>query len=135
MLHRFHRRHAQRFERLELGFEARIFLNALGMKLLIEPLLEPDLFNVGDVARLRPERQPVERVNDLLVFRKLLLEKLGLPPGLFRFFRWFGGGKSRDSQQKRSQTGGEGSSVIHGIQSPHYISLNVSTARNVYLHF
>ncbi len=76
MLQRFERRHPQRFERLQSGFEDRTLGHAIGMKLLEDPLLQADLFDARDIARSRAEGEAIERVQDLVVLRKLLLEQL-----------------------------------------------------------
>ena len=78
MLHGFERRHPQRLQRLELGFQVRAFPDALGMKLEIDPFLQAHLLDLSDVSGTRAEGQPVERVNHLLVVRELLLEHSGL---------------------------------------------------------
>ena len=76
MLHRFQRRHAQRFQRLKLGFEHRILFDAVGMKLLIDPFLQPDLLHALDIAGPGTEGQAIQRVQDLIVFPELFLEQL-----------------------------------------------------------
>ena len=78
MLHRFERRHAQRFERLELRFQHRVLGHAIGMQLLVDPFLQADPLHAFDVAGPRPEREAIQRVQDLIVLRELLLEQLGL---------------------------------------------------------
>ena len=67
-------RHAQRFERRELLRQLRILRDALRVKLQIDPLLHAHFANRLDVARPRPEGQPVERMEDLLVLRELAPE-------------------------------------------------------------
>ena len=74
MLLGLERRHAQRFERLEMRFQHRIFRHAIGMKLLVDPLLQADALHAFDVAGPRPEGEAIQRVDDLLVLRELLLE-------------------------------------------------------------
>ena len=44
------------------------------MKLQVDPLFQSHFLDGLDVARPGSERQPVERVQDLLIFRKLFLE-------------------------------------------------------------
>ena len=62
MLHRFQRRHAQRFQRLELRFQHRILVHPLGMELLIDPLLQTDLLHALHVAGPGTEGQAIQRV-------------------------------------------------------------------------
>ena len=81
MLHGLERRHAQRFQRLELRLQHRILRQAIGMKLLIDPLLQADVLHALDVAGPGAERQAIQRVDDLLVLGELLLEQLGLELG------------------------------------------------------
>src|SRR5580700_6715143 len=78
MLQRFQRRHTQRFQRLDLRLEHRIFRHAIGMKLLEEPLLQTDLFHALHVAGPRAEGQAIQRVQDLYVLWELLLEELAV---------------------------------------------------------
>jgi hypothetical protein len=44
------------------------------MKLLVDPLLKPSLFNSFDVTRLGPEGQPVQGVENFLLLGKWLIE-------------------------------------------------------------
>ena len=85
VLHRFERRHAQRFQRLEPRFKHRILVHAVGMKLLEDPFLQADLLHARDVAGPRPKGQAIQRVQDLIVFGKLLLEELAIVGGLWSF--------------------------------------------------
>ncbi len=74
MLLGFQRRHAQRFQRLEMRFQHRILVHAIGMKLLVDPLLQADVLHAFDVAGPGPEGEAIQRVDDLIVLRELLLE-------------------------------------------------------------
>ena len=68
------RRHAQRLKRLEPRFQHRILVHAIGMKLLEDPFLQPDLLHPRHVPRARSKSEAIERVQDLVVFRELLLK-------------------------------------------------------------
>ena len=85
------RRHTQRVERCKLGFENRIFRDAVGVKLDVDPLLEPQLLDLCEIVRPRAEGQAVERVRDLLIVRKRNRELRGLgglPAGRQRQHRY-----------------------------------------------
>jgi hypothetical protein len=101
VLHRLHRSHSQGFERLKLGLQIRIFLNAFGMELEVQPLLETRLLYAGDFTGPRPKSQSVESMQDLLVFRNLLLEEFRLALGLVGLFRRLG-----ECQPRQNQNGG-----------------------------
>ena len=51
-------------------------VDALGMKLLIDPFLQADLLHALDIAGPGAEGQPIQRVQDLIVLAELLLEQL-----------------------------------------------------------
>jgi hypothetical protein len=57
------------------------------MKLLIQPFLEAHPLHAFNVPGPRAESQAIQRVQNLIVFRELLLEQLGLKLG---FVRWLG---------------------------------------------
>ena len=44
------------------------------MELLVDPFFQAHLLYARDIARPRPKRQPIQRVQDLVVFGQLLLE-------------------------------------------------------------
>ncbi len=54
--------------------ELRIFRNALGVKLEVDPLLQAHFADGFDVARTGTKRQTVDRVEDLLVLTQALVE-------------------------------------------------------------
>jgi hypothetical protein len=56
------------------------------VKLLIDPLLQPHFLDRFDVARPRPEREPVERVQDLLILAELFLKLAEVGRGGHRRF-------------------------------------------------
>jgi len=74
VLHGFERRHAQRFQRLEPGFEHRILVDPIGMKLLVHPFLQAHPLHAVGIAGTGPKSEAIQRVQDLVVFGKLLLE-------------------------------------------------------------
>ncbi len=77
-------RETQRFEWRQPLRQLRILRDALRVKLKVDPFFDAHLANHFDVSRPRPERQPVERVEHLLVLRKFgttrAQEQQGLKP-------------------------------------------------------
>ena len=103
MLHRFERRHAQRFQRLEPRFQHRILVHAVGMKLLEDPFLQADLLYAFDVAGPGAKGEAIQRVQDLVVLRELLLEQLVIVCRL-GFFGFRGGREGqKDAAEHRGQ--------------------------------
>jgi hypothetical protein len=108
MFHHFHRGHAQGFERRQLGFQIEILAKLFRMELEIDPALYPDALDFADVARPRAERQPVERVDRLVIFIELLLKKLGLPRGVAgRLLGGLGRGNARKYPEACDDRGSE----------------------------
>jgi hypothetical protein len=54
------------------------------MKLLVHPFLQADALDAFHVSWPGSEGEAIQRVQDLLVFRKLLLEEFGLEFGVVR---------------------------------------------------
>ena len=61
----FRRRHSQRLEPAETYGEVRIFGNVLGVKLLVNPLLEPGLAYTLAISGSRSEGQAIESLQNL----------------------------------------------------------------------
>ena len=65
---------------LSLASSARVFRNAFGMKLLVDPFIDAQLSNLLDISGSGSERQAVQYVNDLLVEEKFLIKASGSVP-------------------------------------------------------
>src|SRR5262249_51168651 len=61
-------------KRLHKLHQSFAFGDSLGMKLKIDPLLQPHFFDCFDIASPGTESQPIERMQSLLVVRDPLLE-------------------------------------------------------------
>ena len=94
------RAHVQRLQRLQPLGELRIFCNALGVKLLVDPLLQAHFPHCLDVAGARAEGQAIECVEDLLVFAERLTELAVVGAAV--------GSHSRHQQDRNSK-------LLHGV--------------------
>jgi hypothetical protein len=97
------------------------------MKLLIQPFFEADPLHAFDIAGPWAESQAIQRVQDLLVFRKLFLEQFGVIGGFARFAA--GGGW----EGKKNAAEGRGQESTASLHEP--ITIKRHSGSEVYKEF
>ena len=95
--HQFVPRHLQAVQCFQLRVKQRVLRDPLGMELPVDPLLEAHRLHCFYVAGARPEGQPVERLENLLVAGERLLELAAFLHALF----FAVAGNSRDRCQTK----------------------------------